>query len=157
VLSEDQVRLLYAAKIAHGLGVVPTDLRVNVHRRRKGAALAVGDFTAQPLRLYNFTAGALTDAGSTTRRRGRDRRQRRPVAGADGTLGNGYSFGAHNAACPRPTPGCRPLTARSYGCWFKTTAQNSYGVLCWGGGRAPLTTRCLPTCGAIASGSGGDP
>jgi hypothetical protein len=83
VLSEDQVRLLYAAKIAHGLGVVPTDLRVNVHRRRKGAALAVGDFTAQPLRLYNFTAGALTDAGSNNARlpwhrvRARNQRGRR--------------------------------------------------------------------------------
>jgi hypothetical protein len=55
VLSEDQIRLLYAVKMPHGLAATPTDVRVNVHRKRKGAALVVADFTTQPLRLHNFT------------------------------------------------------------------------------------------------------
>jgi hypothetical protein len=157
VLSDDQVRLLYAARIAHGLGVAPTDLRVNVHRRRKGGALAVGDFTAQPLRLYNFTAGALTDAGSNNAALAVASGAPVNVAGADGTLGNGYSFngasslGATDAGLPAA------LTARSYGCWFKTTvAASVYGVLCWGGVPGTADDRLFTNVGAIASGSGGD-
>jgi hypothetical protein len=64
VLTDDQIRLLYATRLAHTLGAIPTSLRLAVHRRRKGASWAVADFTTQPVRLHNFTGGALTDQGS---------------------------------------------------------------------------------------------
>jgi hypothetical protein len=134
VLSEDQVRLLYAAKIAHGLGVVPTDLRVNVHRRRKGATLAVGDFTAQPLRLYNFTAGAMTDAGSNNTPVGFASTALTNVAGTDGAANNALSFGAAAGAHLVATDAALPaaLTARSYGCWLKTASQTAGHIVAWG-------------------------
>jgi hypothetical protein len=154
VLTEDQIRCLYAAKLAHTLGVVPTGVRLNVHRRRKGAALAPEDFSTQPLRLYNFTAGALTDQGSNgqalTNNGGAV-----SVAGADGTLGGGFSFaGAQSlSATDAGLPG--GTAARSYGCWFKTTASGN--VIGWGGTVNSAETRTsIAPSGALASINGAD-
>jgi hypothetical protein len=158
VLSEDQVRCLYAAKLTHTLGVVPTGVRLNVRRNRKGAALAVGDFTAQPLRLHNFTAGSLNDQGSNATPFGGVTGVNAivPVAGADGSLGNGYSFSGSHNGLPATDAGLpAALTARSYGCWFKTTAQNSYPTLIgWGG--STNAARIAVGAGTIAAMSGAD-
>jgi hypothetical protein len=64
VLTEDQIRVLYAARIVHGLTAAPRSANLTVNRKRKGAPLAPADFTTTPVRLHNFTAGALTDEGS---------------------------------------------------------------------------------------------
>jgi hypothetical protein len=154
VLSDDQVRLLYAAKIAHGLGVVPTDLRVNVHRRRKGAALAVGDFAAQPLRLHNFTAGALADAGANNT----------PVtknaavalaSGADGSKDGGYWFPGTTGVDMVATDTGLPsgLAARSYGCWCKGTGTLGAGIIVSISGS---NARVGHLSGALFSDSGAD-
>jgi hypothetical protein len=138
VLSEDQIRCLYAARLTHTLGATPTGVRVNVHRYRKGAALAVADFPSVPRRLHNFTAAALTDEGSGAI--GLTNAYPTlivPLAGADGSPSGAFSFGgahqglsATDAGLPSGTTGAGP---RSYGCWFKTTATAGSGVLMgWG-------------------------
>ena len=91
VLSEDQIRNLYCAKIPHTLAVTPSRVSLNVHRRRKGATLAVADFPTQPLRLYNFSGGSLGDEGSNgaalTNNGGAV-----SISGADGSSGNAFNF-----------------------------------------------------------------
>jgi hypothetical protein len=87
------VRCLYATKLTHTLGAVPTAVRLNVHRRRRGSALAVSDFTSAPLRLHNFTAGSLGDEGTNgLTLTNNNPATVLPVAGADGTPGNAFTF-----------------------------------------------------------------
>lgn len=159
VLSEDQIRALYAAKLAHGLGVVPTDVRLNVRRKRKGATLAVADFTTQPLRLHNFTTALnwsgdegsngqqLTNNGGAV-----------AVAGADGVPNNGASFAgaqslsATDAGLPAGT------ATRSYGCWFKTATVAIGHFMAWGGaiGGPDARLGIQNSAGPLFSSSGGD-
>jgi hypothetical protein len=158
VLSDEQVRNLYCARIPHTLGLVPSGVKLNVTRRRRGAAWAVADFPAQPLRLYNFTAGALTDQGSNGVAVGNAGTAPVGVAGADGTVANGLSFGATAGAHLTSTDAGLPsaLLARSYGCWFKTgTASGIMGVVGWG----TISTgeaRIITSSGAIACISAAD-
>lgn len=134
VLTEDQVRGLYCASIPHALGVTPGAVRLSVHRRRKGAPLAVADFTTQPLRLHNFTAGALTDQGSGNVALVNAGTAPIAVAGADGAPSGAFSFGATATAHLMATDAGLPaaLAARSYGCWLKTTSAASAVVIGWG-------------------------
>jgi hypothetical protein len=100
---------------------------------RKGASLAVVDFPSQPIRLYNFAGGALTDQGSANV----------PVApvgggtitdvaGADGTVGNGKAFsGAHTGLGSSDAGLPAALATRSFGCWFKGGAA-SQCLINWG-------------------------
>jgi len=133
VLTEDQVRNLYCARIPHTLGLVPSGAKLNVIRRRRGAALAVSDFTTQPLRLHNFTAGVLTDEGSNGAAL-TNNGTAVPVAAADGSPGGAFSFAgaqslsATDAGLPSGT------NARSYGCWFKTASTAVQGIVGWGSG-----------------------
>lgn len=137
VLSDDQVRNLYCARLPHGYGVVPSSVRVNVTRRRRGGAWVVGDFPAQPLRLYNFTGiapGFYADEGSNGQ----------PLvwagggtfdstSGADGRVQSGlYIAGSLGmAATDAGLPAV--LAPRSYGCWFKlTNYTGGVGVVGWG-------------------------
>jgi hypothetical protein len=133
VLTPDQIRLLYAAKLAHTLGTIPTGTRLKVHRRRKGAAFAVVDFAVQPVRLHNFTGGALTDQGSggvALVNNG----AAVPVAGADGTPDGAFNFiAASNQSLSSTDAGLSGgLTARSHGCWFKMAAPIAATVEGWG-------------------------
>jgi hypothetical protein len=135
VLTDDQVRLLYSAKLAHALGAIPGDVRIAVHRKRRGAPLSTTDFPSAPVRLHNFTAGALTDqgtgnvplapvgGGSIV-----------PVAGADGVTAGAQSFsGAHTGLGATDAGLPAALSARSYGCWFKTaTTGVNQMVMGWG-------------------------
>jgi hypothetical protein len=134
VLTEDQIRSLYAARLAHTLGATPKTISLNVRRQRKGAALAVGDFSTQPLRLHNFTAGSLNDQGSNnTALVNAFPALIVPVAGADGALNGGLSFGgAHQGLGSTDTGLPSALLARSYGCWFKTSQSVVAGVMAWG-------------------------
>jgi len=133
VLTPDQIRLLYAAKLSHTLGAIPTAARLKVHRRRKGSALAVADFTTQPVRLHNFTGGALTDQGSGSVAL-TNNGAAVPVAGADGTPNGAFNFNAASNQSLSSTDTGLPggLTARSYGCWFKTTTQSLGALISWG-------------------------
>lgn len=158
VLTEEQIRLLYCARLAHNLGVFPTAARLAVHRRRKGAALDVADFTTQPIRLHNFTGGALSDQGSggvaLTNNGGAV-----SVAGADGTPGGAFSFVAASSQSLSATDAGLPggLTARSYGCWLKTTQQVAgTTVLHWGGVSPPGAQLIVTSAGQLQSASGAD-
>jgi hypothetical protein len=157
VLSDDQVRNLYCARLPHGYGVVPSDVKVNVTRRRRGSAWAVADFPTQPLRLHNFTGAVpafYADEGS----------HNQPLVwqggtsfdgcvGADGraqtaltlTAGN---LGSTDAGLPAA------LTPRSYGVWFKTTSTGpALGVMGWG---ASSNARIGIASGVLFCDSAGD-
>jgi hypothetical protein len=132
ILTEDQIRCLYATKLTHTLGAVPTAVRLNVHRRRRGSALVVSDFTTAPLRLHNFTAGSLGDEGTsglTLTNNG----TAVAVAGADGTSGNGFSFAGAQSLSQTDAGLPAGTTARSYGCWFKSTfTSGGINFFAWG-------------------------
>jgi hypothetical protein len=159
VLTEDQIRCLYAAKLTHTLGVTPTAVRLNVHRRRKGAALAVTDFTTQPLRLYNLTNGVGADEGSNgVALTGDAQTGITVVAGADGGSRGAQSFATSGHVGNQATDAGLPsaLAARSYGCWFKTsTTAGNNGVISWG---TPTTAHCLIylSSGVLNCNSGND-
>ena len=131
VLAEEQIRNLYCAKIPHTLGVAPSRLSLNVHRRRKGGVLSISDFSTQPLRLYNFSAGSLGDEGSN----GVVLINEGGVTngpGVDGTPGNGVAFNGANDLASGETGLPSGLATRSFGAWFKTTAGGAMTVVAWG-------------------------
>jgi hypothetical protein len=131
VLSDDQVRCLYAAKVAHGLGLTPRDVTINVNRRRKGATLTVADFTTQPLRLHNFTAGVLTDEGSNG---AGARQQRHGGRGAPAPTGARQPVSASRRAVAlgdrRGTPGRDGITVLRV--LVQDVRRGHMGVMGWG-------------------------
>lgn len=123
VLSAEQVRMLYATRLAHGATFTPNRAEVRVHRRRKGSALASGDFPTAPLRLYNFTA-VLTSAGSQTGGANDLTATGAPVgvAGADGLAGGAYNFDGSTQYMRATDTGLPSGTsARSLGAWVRAT------------------------------------
>jgi hypothetical protein len=144
VLSDDQVRCLYAAKLTHTLSTQPSGVTLTVNRRRKGATLVVGDFTTQPLRLHNFTGGSLADEGSKAQPLANNGTAV-AVAGADGALGNAFSFAgaqslsASDAGLPAGT------ASRSYGCWLKCGERAPPRRSSVGARRRPPTCACNST------------
>jgi hypothetical protein len=158
VLTEDQIRNLYAARITHTLTVTPGDVRILVRRRRRGGPLATTDFPTTPVRLHNFTAGALTDQGSGGVALA-------PVgggsivavSGADGALNGGQSFsGAHTGLGATDAGLPAALTARSYGCWFKSATVTTQGVMGWGTISTADARITVVASGALTSSSGAD-
>lgn len=134
VLTEDQVRNLYCAKISHALATTPVRVSLNVHRRRKGAVLVSGDFPTQPLRLYNFSGGSLADDGSNGQTVLNEAvPPAKSVVGADGSSGNAYSFTGSQALTATDTGLPAGTATRSYGCWVKTNGTASaITILSWG-------------------------
>jgi hypothetical protein len=132
VLSDDQVRLLYCAKVAHGYFTTPTRLSLNVIRRKRGGVLATTDFPTQPLRLHNFTAGALTDQGSGAVALVNNGAAV-SVIGADGASGGAFSFAGAQSLSSTDAGLPAALTARSYGCWVKTGSTVASTFLAWPG------------------------
>jgi hypothetical protein len=136
ILTEDQIRLLYASKFPHGYTLPPSTVTLNVRRRRKGATLAAADFPTQPIRLHNLTSGSLSDEGS-----GNVPLVSNPdtgtivvAAGADGATGNAYDFSGAHAGLSSTDAGLPAgTTARSHGCWFKTSNATGNPILLgWG-------------------------
>lgn len=123
VLSPDQVRLLYAVKVPHDLGIAPEHLGMAVIRRRKGGPLLSADFPAQPVRLHNFTAAALTDQGSGAVSL-TNNNAAVSVAGADGAEAGAFGFVAASTQYLSSTDTGLPTgaTTRTFGCWFKVAA-----------------------------------
>jgi hypothetical protein len=162
VLSDDQVRNLYCAKIPHVLAAVPTRLSLNVRRRRRGGTLAAGDFSTQPLRLHNFTAsyvnGPLADEGSGNVAL-TNNGAALAVSGVDGSAGNAFNFNGTTQSLSSTDTGLPSgVAARSYGCWLKTTMQTAGVVFTWGTagtGDARLNIG-YPAAGAVAAMSAAD-
>ena len=157
VLSDDQVRNLYCAKILHTLGVAPTRVSLNVRRRRRGATLAVADFPTQPLRLYNFSGGSLGDEGSNGVAL-TNNGVALPVGGVDGSSGNAFNFNGAQYLSSTDAGLPAALASRSYGCWVKTTSAPSAGmaILVWGSAGNDARFSTNGTAGQIQSGSGSD-
>jgi hypothetical protein len=156
VLSEDQVRSLYCAKISHTLGAVPARVVLNVRRRKKGVALAVADFPTQPLRLYNFSAASLGDQGSNNQAL-INNGGAVSVAGADGSTGNAFNFSGAQSLSSTDTGLPAGVASRSYGCWFKTISTTGYpGLLAWGASVNVNDTKLMMSSGIIISASAGD-
>jgi Concanavalin A-like lectin/glucanases superfamily len=135
VLTEDEIRNLYCAKISHTLAAIPNRVALKVCRRRRGAALASSDFPTQPLRLYNFSAGAVTDQGSSNVSLTSARTGVNKVAGADGTRDNAYFFNGLATTDFASSDADLPnlLNTRSYGCWAKTLIANANcAIMSWG-------------------------
>jgi hypothetical protein len=149
VLNAEQIRVLMAAKAAHGLAYTPTRAHLAVRRRSRGGPLVVGDFPTSPRRLYNFTAGALTDAGldgtSVTNNNGAV-----SVAGGDGAASGGYAFaGASSQYLSASDTGLpATTTARTFGGWLRTTTVSgtlvSYGGATTAGVRVGVDASGLP-------------
>jgi Concanavalin A-like lectin/glucanases superfamily len=164
ILSEDQIRNLYCAKIPHTLGVAPARISLNVHRRRKYSILAVGDFMTQPLRLHNFSAGSLGDEGSN----GKPLTNNGPavsVPSSDGTKDNAFGFtgaqslSSHDGlALPAGEQLPSGLATRSYGCWFKlSSAVTTMGLISWGTlGTGDCRLWIFNNDGGLYSQNGGD-
>jgi hypothetical protein len=159
VLAGEQIRLLYAAKIAHGGASQPNAARIAVQRRRRGGALAPADFPSTPLRLYNFTGATLTDQGTNnqalTANVGTGVITDGP--GVDGTRGNARLYsGTHQGDSATDAGLPSGTSTRSYGCWFKvpysTTA--TYCLLSWGSTTAGTALNVLPGSSALTSYSG---
>lgn len=132
ILLEENVRNLYCARIAHALGAIPSRSSLRIRRRRKGATFAVADFSTQPLRLHNFTAGSLADEGSNnvplTNPGGT-----LSVAGADGSAANAMNFNG-SQSLPSSDAGLpSALASRSYGCWFKSVMTGAATMMGFGG------------------------
>jgi hypothetical protein len=158
VLTEDQVRSLYAARLVHTLGAQPKTVSLSVRRQRRGAPLATTDFSTTPLRLHNFTAGSLADQGSNNTPVVYISGGAGAIAGADGVYQNALGFsagqvGATDAGLPSA------LTARSYGGWIKTTpAAVAFIMLDWGNavGAARIYVAATAQGNVLTSTSGAD-
>ena len=102
-------------------------VKLAVRRARKGGPLAVGDFPTQPLRLHNFTAGALTDQGSNNAAL-TNNGAALIVVGADGAQGGAFNFVTASSQSLSSTDAGLPsgTAARSYGCWFKTSSHQRH-------------------------------
>lgn len=126
ILSEDEVRNLYCAKIPHTLAAVPGRVTLNVRRRRRGATLAVADFPTQPLRLHNFSGGSLGDEGSNGVALA-NQGAATNVSGADGAAKNAYAFDGSASSFLYATDVGLPSGAapRTLGIWFKAMSANA--------------------------------
>ena len=126
VLGEEHVRYLYAVKIPHSLGKIPTTTSLSVRRQRKGKLYPMSDF-GNCLRVYNFTGSLASDGSSAVALTGS------PIYGEGldgpnkGLLLNGsYSLTASDSDL---TQGA---SAAMLACWVKTTKLANSGIIGYG-------------------------
>lgn len=159
VLSPEQVRHLYGVKLAHGMVTQPRRASLRVTRRRRGAALANGDFPSNPLRAFNFAAGALTDLNGGTAIAPVGGGSIVTAAGPDGLADSGKLFsGAHTGLGSSDTGFPSGTSARSYGAWFNTSgvlaaAQN---LVAWGTTATAHASAFVENTGLLTAKSGAD-
>ncbi len=154
ILSEEQMRNLYCAKISHTLGLAPSRVSLNVRRYRRAQALGVADFPTPPLRLYNFSGGSFGDEGS----------QNSPltnnaavsVAGVDGSAGNAFSFKGPGPSLIGSDTGLPTSGPRSFGCWFKTVTTGGQIVMQYGSTTFTGIFVGSTTAGCLDAPNGGD-
>lgn len=133
VLSEEQVRLLYCAKIPHGYGGTPKSVMTNVHRRRRGVPLVVGDFPTQPKRLHNLIdlSDLGTIAGALTANPGTGAIVQ--VAGPEGAKDTARHYsGLHTGDSASDTGLPSGTAARSLGAWIKASDNGGNGIIGYG-------------------------
>lgn len=153
-LTEEQVRILYCARLPHTLAAIPKRVSLNVQRRRRGAALTVADFPTPPLRLHNFSGGSMGDEGTNgvplTNPYGAI-----STGGADGTPNNGINFNSAVYLESTDAGLVAGVTPRSYGIWFKSVSLAQYQTLIgWGAGlirMAGATGYLEAWCGAAGT------
>lgn len=151
ILSEDQVRNLYCSKIAHTLGATPKRSAINVNRLRKGASVISGDFPTAPLRLYNFSAGALTSEGSQAISL-TNNGAAVTVPGVDGTQNNAFHFNAApQSLSAADTSLPAGTTSWSFGQWMKTIVINANMAVAYYGGAPYSVLHWVASGGAIVS------
>jgi hypothetical protein len=133
VLTEDQIRLLMCAKIAHGYPTTPRRAHLNVRRRRKSAGYVSGSFPTAPRRLYALDAASGTDSGAQATNLAASGT---PVAvgGADGQRNGATHFNAASYLQGSDT-GLPTTGDRSVGCWFRTRQADGY-MISYGQGAA---------------------
>jgi hypothetical protein len=153
VLSEDQIRNLYCAKVPHTLAVLPSRASLNVRRYRRGSALTLADFPTAPLRLYNFSGGSFADEGSQNSVLTNNNAV--PTAGADGTAGNAFNFRSSASILGSDT-GLPTAGPRSFGGWFKTTILGGQIVVQYGSSTFTGIYVGSTTLGCIDAPSGSD-
>ncbi len=148
LLSEEQVRMLYAVKVPHGLTVPVRQAGLTVRRRRRGAFLATTDFPSTPLRLYNIQDGALNDLGANATNLafnvGTGTQDTGGMSGPDGkgpaTVFAGghaiYLAGTHAGLSSTDAGLPSGLSTRSYGIWFKTSNVALQRIMSWGSANA---------------------
>ena len=126
VLSEDNVRFLYAAKIPHTLGKTPTVAALNVRWQCKGKAFTSANVQS-PTRLYNFT-GSLADLGSGNVPLTGSPIYGEGLEGPNGAvlLNGSYSLSATDTGLASGTQGA------VLGCWVKATKYQSACIMGWG-------------------------
>lgn len=132
ILSEDQIRNLYCAKIPHTLAAVPSRSSINIRRRKRGATLVAADFSTQPLRLYNFSGGSIGDEGSNGAAL-TNPGNAVSVAGVDGSSGNAINLNGAQSLIATDAGLPSALASRSYGCWFKSSMAAAATILNIGG------------------------
>ncbi len=152
VLSLEQVRHLYGVKLAHGLPVQPRRASLRVTRRRRGAALANGDFPSNPVRAHNFAAGALTDlnGGTAVTASGTPA----TVAGPDGVKDSALSLSGSAFLQATDTGLPSGTSDRSYGLWFNSGAIANQNLMGWANNGIRMYLNA--TSGTISSDSGAD-
>lgn len=160
ILSDEQIRNLYCAKLPHALAAQPSSVLMSVRRRRRGGTLLSADFPSQPLRLHNFTAGAVTDEGSQAQVLANPLPGQgvvTPATGADGTKENGYHMSGPHAGLGSTDTGLPSgLASRSYGAWFKTLTPSGT-LIGWGGSLGANDVRIVMAAnGYLVAYSGGD-
>ena len=153
ILSEDQIRNLYCAKVPHTLAVLPSRASLNVRRYRRGSALTVADFPTAPLRLYNFSGGSFADEGSQNSALTNNNAV--PTAGADGTAGNAFNFRS-NASILGSDTGLPTAGPRSFGGWLKTTILGGQIVIQYGSSTFTAIFVGSTTLGCVDAPSGSD-
>ena len=133
VLDPVAIRLLYAAKIPHGLAVAPKQVSLGVRASKRGPVLAAADFPAQPLHIYNLN-NSLADLGSLALGLASNGGPV-AVAGPAGDPAGALSFVAASGQWLSASDAGLPagVATRSYGGWFKcgTTTADSV-LLSWG-------------------------
>ena len=160
VLSDEQIRFLYCARIPHTLGKVPSSVALNVRRQRKGGVYVTADFPTAPQRLYNWKNQNGTDEGLAGVNMGGSGSW---YPGLDGSIAtspanlfDGTSISGYYSPDSDLASG---LSTRCYGCWLKTTSLVSAGVMGWGLPPASADARIVanyPNIGYVAMGSGAD-
>lgn len=155
VLSADQLRLLYAAKIVHGYQQLPRLAAVGIRRRNRGAVLVAGapDFPSQPLRLHNYIGGLLTDLGANNVSMVTNVGTGVQVAaaGPDGAQANSYAMsGAHTGLSATDAGLPSGTSTRSYGVWMRTSSQQTAGIMAWGTITTGDTRIVMQTNGGVA-------
>lgn len=165
VLSDDQVRYLYCASLAHIMPVTPKRLWLGVRRQKRGGPLVIGDFPSTPSRLYNFTAGAVANEASDANGAAGSTATLLPnpgtgviadIAGPDGKAASAKNFsGAHTGLSATDAGLPAALTPRSYGIWLKTVGANA-SVVGWGTTTTGGAEMKYQTTGGILAQSGAD-